>query len=55
MRAHGHATRRHRRSLADALRGMGEEALEDRGAQARPNEPFSDMGVGGVELMQVRV
>lgn len=34
---------------------MGEEALEDRGAQARPDEAFGNVRVRGVELMQVGV
>ena len=55
MRAHGDATRRHRRPPTDALRGMGEEALEDCGAQARPDQAFGNVRVRRVELMQVRV
>jgi hypothetical protein len=39
MRAHGHAMGRHRRSL-DAMRRAGEEAFEDRGAQARSDQAF---------------
>lgn len=55
MRAHRYAPRRHCRPLADALRRVGEEAFEDRGAQARPDQAFGNVRVRGVELMQVRV
>lgn len=55
MRAQGDAPRRDRRPLADALRGMGEEALEYRGAQARPDQAFGNVRVRGVEVMQVRL
>jgi len=54
MRAHGHAPRRHGRA-ASSLRRVGEEALEDRGAQAGPDQAFGNVRVRGVELMQVRV
>ena len=54
MRAHGDATGRHRRP-ANALRRMGEEALEDRGAQAGPDQAFGNVRLRSIELMQVRV
>ena len=53
--AHCDAPRRHRGPRTDVLSRVGEEALEDRSAEARPDQPFRNMRVRRVELMQVRV
>lgn len=42
-RAHGDAAGRHRGAVTDLLGRVGEEALQDGGTQARPDEPFGDM------------
>src|SRR2546428_9550427 len=55
VRAHRDPTGRHRGSLADALRRMGQEALEHRGTQAGPDQSLRDMRVRGVELVEVGV
>ena len=55
VRTHRHAPGRHRRPLPNALRRMGQEALEHRSAEARPDQPLRDVRVRGVELVQVGV
>jgi hypothetical protein len=53
--AHRDTPRRDGGSRPDALGGVRQEALEDGGAQAGPDQPRRDMRVGRVELVQVRV
>ena len=53
MRTHGDSTCRHGGPLPNALRRMGQEALEHCGTQARPDQPLRD--IRSVELVQVGV
>ncbi len=55
MCAHGHATRRYGRPVSNTLRRVGEDALQDRRAEPRPDQVFRDVRVRRVERMQVRV
>lgn len=55
MRTHRHATGGDRGPAARALRGMGGEAFEYGGAEARPHQAFRDVRVGGVEGVQIGV
>ena len=43
------------RNVAGYLGGVCEETLQDRCAQTGPDESFSDVGIGGIEGMQVGV